>query len=547
MVDKKKEAIRFILDEIQNGERNLDRLKRRASVRFGLPNVIKNPDILGAVPKNELTKELHSLLLKHPVKTSSGVTPVALMIEPDESCKYGCIYCPAIGLAAKSYTGFEPAALRARENGFDPFMQTKSRIEQIEGAGHPAEKCEIIVMGGTFLEKPVSYKHRFIKGIYDALNQKQKTAGAKDPKARARSLESAIMTNEKAKHRAIGLTIETRPDVCVPYIDEMLSYGATRVELGVQHANDRIYKLINRGHKVSDVVNATKALKDSAFKVLYHTMPGLPGSNHKKDVAFAKKLFSDERFRPDMLKIYPTLVIGGTILERWMDEDKYEPYTSEEAADVISEFYRHIPKYVRVMRIQRDIPAGKIERGVKKSNLRELVEAKLRKKGIEPREIRYREVGLQGTNLGIQNNKIRNSKHKTSKLKPSEFKLERFNYRASGGKEIFLSFENEENHIAGFTRLRIPSEREIRKEIDPSSSALIRELHVYGLEVPIGLEADSRTQHKGLGSRLLEEAERLTKDEFGRDELVIISGVGVREYYRKRGYVRKGPYMAKEL
>ncbi|MBI5046706.1 tRNA uridine(34) 5-carboxymethylaminomethyl modification radical SAM/GNAT enzyme Elp3, partial [Candidatus Micrarchaeota archaeon] len=353
---------------------------------------------------------------------------------------------------------------------------------------------------------------------------------------RSASLAQAIDKNEKTHHRVIGLTIETRPDVCVPYIDEMLSFGATRVELGVQHADDEIYKKINRGHGVNEVVESTIALKNSAFKVLYHVMPGLPGVGRDKDIAFVKKLFDDSSFRPDMLKIYPTLVMGGTILYNWMKQGKYEPYSTEEAADIISEFYRYIPKYVRVMRIQRDIPAPKIERGVKKSNLRELVEEKLREKKIVPMEIRYREVGLQTTQKTSKNKKTQNS------LK--DFELKKLEYEASGGKEYFLSYENEDSVIAGFIRLRLPGSGIFpRSEID-RDSALIRELHVYGSATP--LDESGPVQHHGFGITLLREAQEIAKAA-GRNKMIIISGVGVRDYYRKHGYEREGPYMVKKL
>lgn len=509
-MDRKK-AINSVVFRLLSGERNLDLLKRDAGKEFRLASMIKNPELLAAFPKARLTPALRALLMKKPAKTMSGVTPVAVMTRPQGSCRWKCIYCPPIGLAAKSYTGFEPAALRARQFFFDSYLQTLSRVRQLEEAGHPADKCEIIVMGGTFLETGSEYRVSFIKGIYDALNGKK-----------ARTLESAMHANETAKHRAIGLTIETRPDVCIPRVDEMLSYGATRVELGVQHADDKIYKLIKRGHTVKDVVDATLALKNAAFKVLYHIMPGIPGSDRKKDITFVKRLFSDARFRPDMLKIYPTLVLEGTTLNDWMESGRYEPYSSEEAADVISEFYRHIPKYVRVMRIQRDIPAGRIVRGVKKSNLRELVEAKIREKGIVPQEIRYREIGLQKNPADL-----------------SGFGVRRLDYAASGGKEVFLSYENDDGILAGFIRLRIPGKNKTK-----NSCALIRELHVYGSEVPIN--ATGKIQHKGLGSNLLKAAEEIAR-ELGKEKMLIISGVGVREYYRKHGYSLIGPYMSKNL
>lgn len=509
------EAISFIVDRILDGETDVELLKRQASRRFRAGPVITNPELLAAFPPERMTPEIRRLLRKKPARTLSGVTPVAVMISPHGSCRHRCVYCPAAGLAAKSYTGYEPAARRARQFSFDPRLQASARVAQLEAGGHPADKCEVIVMGGTFLETAPAYRVSFIKGIYDGLNGSE-----------AETLEDAIAFNEKAKRRAVGLTIETRPDVCVRHIREMLSYGATRVELGVQHADDAIYRMIGRGHRVNDVVDATRELKNAAFKVLYHVMPGLPGAGPEKDVAFVKRLFADERFRPDMLKIYPTLVVPGTGLAEMAERGEFEPYGAEEAADIISEFYRHIPAYARVMRIQRDIPADRIARGVKKGNLRELVEAKLREKGIVPQEIRCREVGLRRAQFrGLR-----------------DFSLRRMDYLASGGKEFFLSFENPDGLIAAFIRMRFPPES-ICPEID-ASCALVRELHVYGEEVPLDGKAD--VQHRGLGRKLLGEAESAAMDA-GKENIVIISGVGAREYYRKSGYSRLGPYMSKNL
>ncbi len=507
----REEAIDFIINRLLAGEKNLEKLKRQASKKYALRSIIKKPEILSRFPKDRLSPELKALLLKKPTKTLSGVTPVAVMIRPDGSCRWRCIYCPFTGLAAKSYTGYEPAALRARQFSYDSFDQTSGRVAQYEAAGHVTDKCEIIVMGGTFLSMDQAYKRSFIKGIYDGLNGE-----------RAETLEMSMSKNEASKHRAIGLTIETRPDICD--VDEMLSYGATRCELGVQHADDRIYTLINRGHNVDDVIRSTRKLKDAGFKVLYHVMPGLPGSTPKKDIAFVKKLFTRPEFRPDMLKIYPTLVMEGTTLHDWFRAGRFSPYTTEESADVISEFYRYIPRYVRVMRIMRDVPAPMIESGVKRSNLRELVEWNIREKRIAPKEIRFREVGLNGSGLDADG-----------------FSIERAIYRSSGGKEVFLSYEDE-GLIAGFIRMRLPSES-AREEID-ADTAVIRELHVYGKSMPIGLPGD--VQHHGLGISLLKEAERLAEED-GKKKMVILSGVGVRPYYSRHGYSRLGSYMAKVI
>ncbi len=512
------EALDYIIDQIlTHGRTDISILKSEAAKKFKLEKMLKTSDIFQYIPNEKLTPELTKLLKRKPMRTLSGVTPIAVMIKPEGSCNWQCIFCPFTGKAAKSYTGEEPAALRSRQNNYDPFLQAKARLHQFEINGHPTDKCEVIVMGGTFLAMDQSYKTSFIKGIYDALNEKE-----------SKTLAVALEINESASHRVIGLTIETRPDVCTEnHINEILSYGATRVELGVQHPDDELYKRTKRGHLTQHVLDATQLLKDSSFKVLYHVMPGQPGSNPDKDIAMVKNLFDNEVFRPDMIKIYPTLVIGGTELYEQMRRGEFEPYSSEQAADVISEFYRYIPKYVRVMRIQRDIPATKIERGVTKSNLRELVEEAIRKKRIHSQEIRMREVGLQKSSIDL-----------------SEFSIERLDYGASGGKEIFLSYEEtKKNLIAGFIRLRIPSESH-RSEIT-ASTALIRELHVYGNEAPLNKIAT--VQHHGLGTRLLEEAERIAYEEFDKKKMIIISGVGVRPYYYRYGYHPEGPYVAKAL
>lgn len=508
METSNEQAIDYIIDKLQEGEKNLLKLKREATTRFALSDLPRNSDLLARARQRGVTQLLEQLK-KKPIRTGSGVTPIAVMIRPQDSCKWSCIYCPFTGKAAKSYTGEEPAALRARDNEFDPYLQTCSRIKQFESCGHPTDKCEVIVMGGTFLDMDSEYKTGFIKGIYDGLN------GCK-----SKNLEEAKQINEIAKHRMIGLTIETRPDVCVQYIDEMLGYGATRVELGVQHPDDEIYAKINRGHGTAEVVDATKALKNAAFKVLYHIMPGLPGSNPKKDIQMIKRLFSDERFKPDMLKIYPTLVISGTKLYEMEQRNEYHPYTSKEAAETISEFYRYIPKYVRVMRIQRDIPAPQIHDGVKKSNLRQLVEQEVQRKNINVQEIRYREIGWNKEAASLE--------------------LQRLDYEANGGTEIFLSFENTAS-IAGFLRLRIPGEN-VRAEID---DGLVRELHVYGQE--LALEQKGKVQHTGLGTQLLQMAEKIAREEFDCKRMIIISGVGAREYYYARKYTKIGPYVGKNL
>lgn len=527
---KRNDVLDCLIDQLLNGV-ELKKAKLAAAAKFSLNEVIKNSELLAHAQERGIGERLLKLLQKKPTRTISGITPIAIMIEPVDSCRYCCIYCPKSEKAPKSYTGEEPAALRARRANFDPAAQVRSRLDQYKSIGHPAEKCELIIMGGTFLGMKSKYKKWFVKSAYDEMNgEKSKT------------LEEAKKINETARHRIIGLTIETRPDVCrKKEIDEMLDYGATRVELGVQHPDNRIYKLVKRGHTVNDVINATQRLKDAGFKVLYHIMPGILGSGKHKDIAMIKRLFSNSSFRPDMLKIYPTLVLKNTELFEMVKEGKYMPYSTQEAVDVISEFYRYIPKYVRVMRIQRDIPAGLIEGGVKSSNLRELVEAEIRRKRIRINEIRAREIGIK--NRTAKKTKTPNMLEDLSDLYV-DFSIRRLEYRASKGDEIFLSLENKKDStIAGFCRLRIPYKSH-RPEID-TNSAIVRELRVFGQEAEIG--KDGVVQHQGIGAMLLSEAERNAKERFDKKKMVIISGVGAREYYYKRGYSLNGVYVIKDL
>ncbi len=367
--------------------------------------------------------------------------------------------------------------------------------------------------------------------IYEALNR------FPDPEPPRRwDLTSAQLRNEKAKYRCVGLTIETRPDYGYEeHADIMLSYGATRVELGVQSIYDDVLKRVNRGHGVRETIKSTRILKDAGFKIVYHIMLGLPGSDPDRDVEMIKEIFENPDFRPDMLKIYPTEVVVGTKLYEWWKKGLYKPYDDETAIETICRMYKYIPKYVRVMRIRRDIPAQEVAAGTKKANLREYVEKKCIEEGIPIREIRFREVGRQAYKFGRYPD-------------PRYIEITRTTYEASRGIEEFLAVEDTRNDIIiGFLRMRIPSSEAHRPEID-EHTAIIRELHVYGLQLPVGEKGDS-WQHRGWGSRLLLEAERIAVEEYDARKMIIISGVGVRDYYRRFGYYRpvNSPYMHKNL
>ncbi len=475
---------------------------------------------------------------KKPTRILSGVAPVAIMTKPFP-CPHGkCIYCPGgpDQGTPQSYVGEEPALMRAKQVNYHPYLQVNVRLRQYERSlGYFPSKVELILMGGTFPSIPVDYQVWFITQALEAMNRYP------DPVPPQRiSLENAQLRNESSKVRCVGLTIETRPDWAFEkHSDLMLYLGATKVEVGVQSIYDDVLERVNRGHSVKDSVKATRVLKDSGFKVVYHIMPGLPGSDLDKDLEMVKEIFSNPDFRPDYLKIYPTLVIKGTVLYEMWRKGSYRALDDDEAIELISEMYRYIPKYVRVLRVQRDVPATIIEAGPKKSNLRELVEAEALRKGIRIREIRWREVSR------------RLLKHRVAP-DPSRIRIERLTYEASKGVEVFLSIEDPAADVLiGLLRLRIPSEEAHRPELSSGKTAIIRELHVYGPLVPVGQKAIRafEWQHRGWGRKLMEEAERIARNEFGSKKILVLSGIGVRNYYRRLGYYRpyNSPYMVKEL
>ena len=459
--------------------------------------------------------------MKKFTRTISGVTPVAVMTLPME-CPGQCVYCPTYLATPQSYTPDSPAVLRAKECDFNASRQVKIRLKALSGMGHPTEKVELIVMGGTFLAYPKDYQYQFIKGCFDALNGEESA-----------TLEEAKRLNETARHRCTGLCIETRPDWCgQEEINRMLDFGTTRVELGVQTLDDDIYHLVRRGHRVEDVVNATTLLKEHGFKVHYHWMPGLPGLTPERDLELAQQLFSQSRFQPDGLKLYPTMVVKGTELEKWYQEERYRPYDNVTMINLLADIKAMVPKYVRISRVLRDIPPKFIVGGLKDS-VRDLVRQRMEQQAVECKCIRCREYGHRahdGWEIG-------------------EPRMVRMDYDASGGREVFLSFEDENETLFGLLRMRIQSEPPASLDWENNGNlALIRELHIYGPEVPLSQQIEEAAQHKGLGKALLKEAERIATREFQVERMVVLSGVGAKEYYRSEfGYSSLGDYMVRNL
>ena len=493
---------------------------KRICTKYSLDKIPKNYEILSTVDGKSYEK-LQKILLKKPVKTASGVAVIALMPKP-YACPHGrCTYCPG-GIefnTPNSYTGKEPVTISSIKNGYDPNIQITSKLNQLQIFGHDATKIELVIVGGTFLFMPQDYQENFIKSCYDALNG-----------FTSLTLEDAIKNNQKAKNRNVGFTIETKPDYCKKeHVDLMLSYGVTRVEIGVQSLHESVYKIVNRGHNYNDVIDSFQISKDSGYKIVAHMMPGLPTMTPNEDINDFKKLFNDSDLKPDMLKIYPSLVLENTPMYNDYLEKKYKPYTDEEMLHVLTEAKKMVPKWVRIMRIQREITPNEIHAGPKMGNLRQIVHKRLKDEGFSCKCIRCREAGL------------------TRKYMHSELlKLNREEYDSSGGREIFISFDDKDETIYGFLRLRKPSELSHRNEIT-QNSCIVRELHVFGKSIKIGEHEENSIQHSGLGKRLMNEAEKITKEEFDARKLVVISAVGTREYYKKLGYSLDGPYMSKQL
>lgn len=538
------EAIKDLLLNYASDFKDRDDLeagKRTICKKYGLA-AIPNSDILKEYrllsSKNVIARidSLERILRKRAIRTLSGIAPVAVLTKP-YPCPGSCAYCPHEKNVPTSYLSNEPAVMRAIRCGYDPYKQVALRLKALESNGHEPTKIELIVIGGTWSYLPTKYKYWYIANCFRAANDYAKLRKtAFKPSARGKESDSKLKTpyakslpladlkkalikeqkkNESAAYSLIGLTLETRPD----YIDEkevreMRDLGATRVEIGVQAIDDKILKLNKRGHDVAEIAQATKLLKEYGFKVTYHLMPALPGATPKKDLEMFKKLFNDERFQPDQIKFYPTVVTAGSLLCRWYEQGKYKPYTDKQLQELIVACKAAVPPYVRIIRLIRDIPGESIIAGNKITNLRQI----MKDRGVKCNCIRCREAKEQIVEL--------------------DHEIRTMEYPSSGGREYFISAESRDGKVLyGFCRLRIDKK-------SPIAPAIIRELHVYGVLVSIG--GDKKVQHSGLGKRLMKEAEKIAVREKA-ENIAVISGIGVRGYYKKLGYQEKGSYMVKKL
>lgn len=541
MVDAIKYLLKNYASNIEN-KADLEFYKRIICKKYSLAAIL-NSDILKQYQAEISAGEgrqalLEQVLRKRTVRTLSGIAPVAVLTKP-YACPGTCAYCPHEEDVPTSYLSNEPAVMRAIRCGYSPYKQVILRLKALENNGHEPTKIEIIVIGGTWSYLPAKYKYWYILNCFAAANnykffhtqaistqasgQKEKGLNLEAPykqSLKLADLKEALVReqkkNETADYNIIGLTLETRPD----YINEaelleMRELGCTRVEIGVQVIDDKILTLNKRGHGVSEIVTATELLRKYGFKITYHLMPALPGATPAKDLSLFKKLFSDPRFQPDQIKFYPTVVTKGSLLYRWYLKGEYKPYSDKVLKNLIIKCKEAVPPYVRIIRLIRDIPGESIVAGNKITNLRQV----MKDQGVKCQCIRCREP-------------------KEQELKLSDIKLNRLKYPAAGGTEYFLSFDSRDKEtLFGFCRLRID-------KTSPISPAIVRELHVYGKLVKIG--GLRKIQHSGLGTKLLAAAEKIAKQN-NCASISVISGVGIRAYYRKFGYKLKNSYLVKSL
>ncbi len=516
------DAARYVASLVADGSistrKEVEAAKKRAAVLFGLGSYVPNSEILASLPARERAI-FEEMLRVHPRRSASGIIVVTAFSAP-YSCPHGtCVFCPGgprFG-TPQSYLKDSPGMRGALAVGFDPREQVRRSLRKYAANGHSTGKVEAIIEGGTFIATPADYQASFVRGVYEGLNG--------EPSG---TLEEAQLRNQSAESRCVGLTLESKPDRCTPPdVDLMLGYGVTKLEIGVQSLRDAALSRSNRGHTVADTFRAFQVARDAGLKVAAHMMPGLPGASPDEDLEDLRRLFEDEGLRPDMSKIYPTLVVPGTALEMQMKAGLYEPYPLELVVDMLSDMKAFVPPWHRIMRIQREIPSYEISGGVRNGNLRELVLARAAEKGIACRCIRCREVALAAPEEG------------------SELRYRESRYAASGGTEVFGSYEDGSGRVAGFVRMRVPSEQAHRPEM--RRAAVVRELRVYGRAVGVGRRSDRAWQHRGTGGAMMKAMEKEAAEGFDATRLLVTSAVGTRDYYRGLGYERLGPFMSKTL
>ena len=505
---------------------NLNTLISQMAKKYRLSNQPPLTAIIAAVPEHYKKYILPNLRAK-PIRTASGISVVAVMCKPHRCPHIAytgniCVYCPGgpdsdFEYSTQSYTGYEPTSMRAIRARYDPFEQARGRVDQLKALGHSVDKVEYIIMGGTFMSLPQDYRDGFISQLHNALSGYQ-----------TNDVDEAVEAGEMSNIKCVGITIETRPDYCLDsHLSSMLRYGCTRLEIGVQSLYEDVARDTNRGHTVAAVAETFKLAKDAGFKVVSHMMPDLPNVGMERDLDQFREYFENPDFRTDGLKIYPTLVIRGTGLYELWQSKRYKSYTPNALIDLVARILALVPPWTRIYRVQRDIPMPLVTSGVDNGNLRELALSRMKDFGTTCRDVRTREVGI---------NEIKN------KIRPSQVELVRRDYAANGGWETFLAYEDPKQDILiALLRLRKCSDTHtFRPELKSQPTSLVRELHVYGSAVPVHARDPRKFQHQGYGTLLMEEAERIARNEHGSRKISVISGIGVRSYYAKLGYTLDG-------
>lgn len=560
-----------------------DRIFSKDNVIRGVEWLIENEEnlvkeILGDLSRLE---EIVSKIKMKPTRSISGVTTVTVLTKPF-ACPGKCIFCPNDVRMPKSYIATEPGAQRALVHKFSPYRQVFSRLQAYKNIGHPTDKIELIILGGTWSYYPEKYKLWFIHECFRAMNEfgeanlefdlnegeisrdsienllkkdindeLREVAGdkpynqlivSKEYKERFgdenivkeedvswEDLENQHNINSSGRSRCVGLVLETRSDVITPKeVLMMRRLGATKIQIGIQTFDDEISEMNERGETKAQVAEAFRLIREGGFKIHGHIMPNLYGATPERDFEVYKELFDSESFKPDELKIYPTSIIKNTKLHQYFEEGKYIPYTTEELIDLLAKCIEYTPEYCRLTRIIRDIPSTEIEAGNKTTNLREVVEFKLKKEGRQNRNIRAREI-------------------KGEKVTMDDLVLDILEYKTRKTTEYFLQYITKARKIAGFLRLSIPdknAKNEITDELD--GTAMIREVHVYGPSLKLDKDSQGQAQHLGLGTQLIEKAKEITRAN-GFSKLAVISSIGTREYYEKRGFKLIRLYQIAEL
>ena len=514
-------------------EVNVNGIRQRIAKKHRMSHQPRLVDIIAAIPE-QYRQQLLPLIKAKPIRTASGIAVVAVMCKPHRCPHIAmtgniCVYCPGgpdsdFEYSTQSYTGYEPTSMRAIRARYDPYEQARGRIDQLESLGHTVDKVEYIVMGGTFMSLSETYRERFIAQLHDALSGNS-----------SNSVDEAVAFSEHSTTKCIGITIETRPDYCLKqHLSQMLRYGCTRLEMGVQSVYEDVARDTNRGHTVKAVCEAFQLGKDAGYKIVAHMMPDLPNVDMERDMEQFTEFFESPAFRADGLKIYPTLVIRGTGLYELWRTGRYKNYSPNALVDLVAKILAMVPPWMRVYRVQRDIPMPLVTSGVEHGNLRQLCLSRMKDLGTPCRDVRTREVGMQDIH---------------NKVRPEQIELVRRDYTANGGWETFLAYEDPDKDIlVGLLRLRKCSDSTFRPELTKDGQcSIVRELHVYGSVVAVHSRDPTKFQHQGFGTLLMEEAERIAVEEHGSVKMAVISGVGTRNYYRKLGYELEGPYMVKML